>query len=286
VSQWRDGQRRELVAAAVAPPLLSIDAERELLLTQLAGSRYPVTVDLEDDREADHALQVVAEVAASFAFLGGDGAAFYTTRNSAGAELFRVRPRAVSKVLDLRGFLAFSFGSRSLTQPPTSGDGRSILSFDTFDPNTGLVNVRLSSARGQRPVTTLESQPNATLAGPAFTSHSESAIYASVTDLSTFFAELVVANAERRTVYSSDVWSWDVGVRGIVVFNERAVFNPADPFFTTADLRVVRTGSQEQPRLIATQAYTSFFPGHDRSAVVYATDQGPGGPGLYVSRLR
>jgi hypothetical protein len=280
VSRWQDGERCDLVAEAATPPVLSIDPRGERLLTLLAGSRNPVTIDLQHPGP----VELVAAVSASSSFLGVDRAAFYTTRTNAGAELFRTRRQVATKILELRGFLAFTFGSRSLMQPPTSDDGQSILSFGSFDPNTGLVDVRLSRTRGDRSMVTLEPQPVATLAGPPFTADSARAIYARITDLSTFFADLVVADAQTRQVYSTDVWSWNVGARGIVSFNERAVFNPADPFFATADLSVVDT-AQGQAQLIAPQAYVSYFPSHRGTRVVYATGQGSAPPGLYVARV-
>jgi hypothetical protein len=227
----------------------------------------------------------VAPVSATFGFLGVDGAAFYTTATSTGRELFRAGRGAPSRVLELFGFLNWQFGSRSLSLPPTSDDGRSILSFDRTDPNTGLVNIRLSSTRGRRPPVTLESEPNSTIAGPPFTSDSSRAIYAKITDLSTFVADLVVADATHRDVYSNDVWSWDVGKQGLVLFNERALLDPSAPFFATADLRSVNTGGQEQPRLIAEQAYFTYFPSHHGTAVAYTTDQDLTAPGLYVARM-
>jgi hypothetical protein len=283
VSRWHHGRRRDLVTAAVTPPQLSIDPGGEQLFTLLAGSGNPVTVDLHDCRE-DGGVDVVASVAARFGFLGVDGDAFYSTSSATNPVLFRVGPRGPKQILELLGFLSFGFGSTSLSQPPTSPDGKWILSFDQTDPTTGLLNVRLSSTRSGA-VSTLETTATSTVVGPPFTSSSARAIYAKVTDLSTFVADLVVADATHRQVYSNDVWAWDVGRQDVVTFTERAVFNPADPFFVPADLRSVNTAQPGQPRLIAAGAYTTYFPSRHRTAVAFTSDQEPGGPGLYVARV-
>ncbi len=280
LAKWPGGARRELVTEVATPPRLSVDVERERLATLLAGSRNPVTVDRHGHRED------VAGVQATSVFLGVDGAVFYTTRPGASATLWRVASgRPPVHVADLRGFLAFSFGSRSFAEPPTSPDGRSVALFDAFDPQTGLANVVLTDARGGSAPVTIDAEIRNTLFGPAWTLDSSHLLYTR-TEPGSAVGAMFAAGRHGNRQYSDDLgWSWLAAAGSIVAYNDNTTFDPSTPALWAADLKAVDVSRPTlAPKLIAPQANVAYFTSHQGTGVVYTTDTGAE-PGLHVARV-
>jgi hypothetical protein len=282
LSRWTHGTRRDLVAAAFAPPSLAVDPDTGRALTLAAGSRNPLLVD------PHGRVTTVASASGRIPSFGPDGTIYYATRSApapAPATMVRVHGGASQVVGDLQAIYNFSFGSRSFTTPLTSPDGRSFLVVTATDPSTGFGNVVRLDARGGGPVTIDASLENAQF-GPPFTERSEFALFAHGDPTFTVFVgPLFAADCHGARQFSEDTaWSYLAGAGNLVVYNDNTVLDPTNFFLhTTADLKIVDVGRATlASRMIAPQANATFFVTQHGAAVVYTTDH-DARPGLYVA---
>ena len=281
LSRWSHGTRRDLVAAALAPPQLAIDPDTGRALTLAAGSRNPLLVDRQGR------VTTLAAAAGRTPSFGPDGTIYYATRSApppALATLLRVHGGASQVVGDLQGIYSFSFGSRAFTTPRTSPDGRSFLVVTAVDPTTGFGNVVRLDARGDGPVT-IDASLAAAQFGPPFTDRSDFALYAHGDPTFTVFVgPMFAADCHGARQFSDDTgWSYLAGAGNRVVYNDNTVVDPSDFFLhTTADLKLIDLARATlEPRMLAPQANATFFVTQHGAAVVYATDH-DAEPGLYV----
>jgi hypothetical protein len=282
---WHDGVRQVAVPAIAVPPRLWIDPERARALTIVAGTQHPILVD----RHA-HAREV-ADVSARNAFFGGDGGILFLglpDSTSGLSPLYRATkaaPRTISS--GLAGIYNFAFGTTGISSPITSPDGKSILYFETFNPNVGVgTDVILADARDGTPSITLDANADIGSFNVPFTNDSAHALWARFDTTNYAVGPMFEAGPRGTRQYSDDTgWTWGAAYAGSITYNDNTTLDFTNFARTTADLKWVDLSRKTlAPQLIAEQANATYFASHRGHGVVYAIDQGAAA-GIYVARV-
>jgi hypothetical protein len=282
LSRWTAGVRRDLTSA-FAPPQLAVDPERDRIMTLAAGSRNPLLVDHAG------AVTTLAAVSGTLVNFGPDGSIYFASRAMppAPASLLRFRHTATKPLGAIQAIIAFTFGSRSFSEPITSPDGRSFLVQSMLDSTTGYGNIVRLDARGTAPPITIDARLTDTQSGPGFTSTSRFALYAlGDPTLTTFTGPMFAADRDGAPRQFSDNLGWEYlpSIGNTIVYSDNTMPDAMNPALNTADLKLVDLERTTlAPRLIATQANATFFVTQRKTGVVFTTDRGDA-PGLYVDR--
>jgi hypothetical protein len=282
LSSWEGGERFDLLGGVATPPFFTTDPEGDSFFTTLAGSGHPVVVS-ETGEET-----VLDEVPSRRGFFAKGGAVVYTAQTDAGVELRRASPGDCPEVETLAGqvagVLTVLAGSRVITDPWTSPDGRQVPFFSQRDPATGLTDVRVVDSSRGGPPRLLDSQTRNLLGGPPFSADSRHFLFTRF-DVSTGASPHFAAGPDgARQISDEDGWSYQPAFGSLVSFNDNVQVeaNFAD---WTADLKVVDLGDPtSEPRLIAPGAHLTYFSSHRGRRLAFTTDLPDVEAGLYSAR--